>query len=110
MKISINTKEVTLLKELQEDHPEGVTIIEKPNQEITFDDINTTIDISFNIDVIIDVSKVTAIIAATWFANRVRSKPRITYVNVDMNGKHIPIYNPDTIKLIEKEINEKDNG
>jgi hypothetical protein len=107
MNILLHTKEQTFLAELREDTPEGMTIIDGGERRVRFDDINANIDISFNIEITIDMGKIAIAIALAWIAKKAASRPRDSYINIAVNGKESPINNPDTIKMIENKINDK---
>ncbi|SET40680.1 hypothetical protein SAMN05216326_12532 [Nitrosomonas marina] len=110
MKFIIHTKETTFLSELLEDTPDGVTIIDGGKNEVCFDDVNASIDVSININVTIDVTKITLILVIAWLVEKAHSRHRTSYINIKVNNKEFPINNPDTVKLIDKEINDKQNN
>lgn len=107
MKFLLYTKEQTFLSELKEDTPEGVTIIDGGERRIVFDDINATIDISFTIEVTVDATKIAYFLVMAWIAKKALSRPRNSYINIEIDGKERPINHPKTIELIESKINNK---
>ncbi|WMJ09672.1 hypothetical protein [Nitrosomonas sp. sh817] len=107
MKFLLHTKEQTFLTELTEDSPEGVTIIDGGERRLYLDDINATVDISFSIEVIIDVAKIAPYIVIAWVAKKASSRIRNSYINIKIDGKEFSINNPKTIELVKEKINNK---
>ncbi len=107
MKFLLHTKEQTFLTELTEDTPEGVTIISGGERNLYLDDINATINTSFNIEVIIDVAKIAPYLVIAWAAKKASSRLRNSYINIEIDGKEIPIDNPETIELVKSKIYNK---
>jgi hypothetical protein len=101
-KISLLTNIPALYSFLNADLPNGVAIISEPpieKKDVSFD-VNITITLT------VDLAKISAIAFGIWLCKRsarIKGKHK-----VDINGKQIPIDQPEPEKLIAKEIEDKE--
>lgn len=105
MDVSINTNLPPLYGFLNSELPEGVKIIsEPPLEQRGGPDWN--IDVSIDINLVIDLAKIAPYALAAWLVGGARRLKGNHKINI--NGKQIPVDNPDAIELVTKEIeNEK---
>lgn len=110
--INIKSSSYTLYEELKTNSPEGVTIELQPitmafkDSAPSPDQITTALNIDINIT--IDLTKITLAMAAAWIANKyisVRSKEN--NLKAIINDREIPIDKDEYQKLIDYEVSKE---
>ena len=99
--ISITSNSPALHSYLNADLPNGVKIISEPPIERK----GIGLDIVINIDIIVDLTKITALACVVWLCNRSRGLKGEHKVNI--NDKQIPIDHPEAVELITKQVEHK---
>ncbi len=101
MDVSVSTNCPPLYGFLNSELPEGVKIISAPPLERRGAP-GWNIDVSIDIQLVIDLAKITPYVFAVWLVNRAGRLKGKHKINI--NGKQIPVDKPDAIELITKEI------
>jgi len=90
---------------LNGDAPEGVRVLFTPPIERR--DISVAVNVNLDIQLVIDVSKIAAIVFAAWLVRSVRSRGR--EIEVQINGKQLSKNETEAIEFVAREI-EKQRG
>ncbi len=103
MKVSIETTDSRLYYGLAHDFPEGVSIISEPPMiRKGFD-----VDVVVNIDIAIDLTKISAVVVGAWLYKNARQSKGRSDVYVD--GKQIPVNQPEIEKQLQEAIEHKES-
>jgi hypothetical protein len=96
----VETNFPPLASALSRSAPLGVVVTSRQPMEKRGIDVNMTINL--DVKLLIDLTKISAIVCATWLARSIRrGKPEI---KVRLNGKNIPEDEAAAIKFIAREI------
>lgn len=98
--LSITTNQPALHSFLNADIPEGIKIISAPPIEKRGIDWNIVVNLDINLR--IDLTKITAIAFALWLLKRIRRPQK--EIEIKINRKQIPINQSEAIEFITKEI------
>ena len=85
--------------------PDGVSVEFTPPLEHRALDVNIAINLDIN--VIVDISKISAIVFAAWLVGRVRGGKR--EIEVRINGKQLPKNEAEAIEFVTREISSQEN-
>lgn len=85
--------------------PDGVEVNYEPIVESRSFDVNITSNI--DVSLVIDLTKITTTVAAAWLLKHLQR--RVDF-KIKINGKDWPRIEADAKKLLESEINQKENN
>ena len=91
---------------LNGDAPDGIRVLFTPPIERR--DISVSVNVNFDIQLVIDASKIAAIIFAAWFVRHIRGRGRD--IEVRLNGKQIPKDETEAIEFVVREIENQSRG
>lgn len=98
--LTITTNQPSLYSFLNADIPEGVKITSEPPIERRSIDWNISVNVDINLA--IDLTKITALAFALWLFNRIKRPQK--EIEIKINCKEIPVDQSKAIEFITKEI------